>query len=493
MKSIIFSITLVMLLNIGAAQETKSTKTQTIYEKPAIEMANGLPIVLPKVLVTVTIIQNKTTIKPGKYFIKEAIQKLRDESRLISPLTDDSILDIFSAKKNIITYEIKEATLTPFSVADQNKKFRVLPGKKWNKDQTVEITYGEGGTISSGKMETTDKTFEIITKGLTTIFELAGAFMLKSDSAAILKNKKSRTGDENKILTTYEKLSERDKALVNHPNYRQYDSIYVQYLSLEKNKNEIIQNSSSVTHSEVFNKQIELIEKQQQALLELITWKTSEKSYTVKMDIEPCGLENKTTTLFYFTDSTGIIIDSALFARSYNPYTFPEGIKIGTIAKSMENIGLELKPINITPVLSCIDQKAIETSISILNDNKYLLPYNQPKQVQFRLKHISGKKAKPLVGAVLNIPQFGPIGFLDGSKMASELTYDPVTGALKSVKASSTSVIAGNITTAGEVIKTGITTFKPTKQTELEKLEEEAKLLEARKKIKDLKSSLGEQ
>jgi len=475
----------------AGAQDTNyiSKRTKSYFLKTDQTYNFGYGITLPKVLLSISVTQKQATISPGNFFCKEGIQELRKRGIIISELANDDNLDILKEGKKLIEYEIGVVTATPFSIPDESKRFLIIPGKKWNKDQSIELNYGEGNGISAISMTNTDKTASILSVALTTAVGILGEFMFKD---ADNSSSATRVQKDN-----YNTLTEYQKSLLSNKELRRFDSIYNIYAQLEIKKLSIINYLGAMTPPETFNRQISLIEANQKRLLELITWKSTENLQTVQMDLNPCDLLDGLINVFYFSDTAGIVVNIDLYKKSYKQYTLPNGIKQQSGDLGLQKISLKIENPNQMKVKSsCIDNDNLRSQydkIKIARKNdQYLIPYNLPVISRVTVSHVSANSNKQLLSLNLSIPQFGGVGYASGKNVTNNISYDSLTGALKSVKFISNAILTDDVKAGGASVTSLIKTLNPAKKTELELLIAERLILEEKKKIKDLKLEIGQ-
>lgn len=408
-----------------------------------------IPFVLPKTLLKIQVTQQTIAIKPGPFFDRNKIERLIEEGRLSIPFEDKLVqleaISNINRDSSLVLYKLKEAGINQSAIPDESKAYWIEFGKKWNKERSINIEYGEGQVAKSFVGENADKTVSILIAGLKSLAGVAGAVV-----GLGFKDIK-----DDKFVETIDR------------NPSPFDSVWAAANLIELKINTEFVDRNSNINPEVFKEQLRILEAKRNSLLALITFTVEKEDQVAMFNWEPDPAPGDPVNLFYFSEKEGVRLDSTIIANSYHSFV-NKGFKIitSTSAIEKETVALHVRPRG----------KAGKSSDPGEQDG---YAYNVPLFAVFDMKQGS----KLLGSATFAIPQYGYVRYLPKKTNSMEVKLDPVTGALLSIKAKANSLDPGTIEKVGSLSES-LDKFKG--KSELELLTEQRQILEEKKKIQDL-------
>ena len=449
MKKIRICIVLCLAMIGASAQQIYKDGTQPGKQ-------SCIPFVLPKSLLKFQVTQQKIAITPGPFFDRRKIKSLIEEGRLSIPFEDKltELEAIYRIKRDssLVLYKLKEAGISQSAIPDESKSFWIEVGKKWNKERSINVEYGEGQVVKSFVGENADKTVSIVLAGLKSVGSIVGAVL----------------GFGFKDLSKGNKFVEM---IDQYPSA--FDSVWAAANLIELKINTDFVDRNSNINPEVFKEQLRILEAKRNSLLALITFTVEKEDQSAMFNWEPANAPGTPVNLFYYSEKEGVRLDSTIIANSYNSFV-NKGFKIinPTAEMTKEAVALHVRPRG----------KAGASSDPGEQDG---YAYNVPLFAVFDMKQGS----KLLGSATFAIPQYGHVRYLPKKTNSMDVKLDPVTGALLSIKSKNNSIDPGTIEKVGSLSES-LDKFKG--KSELELLTEQRQILEEKKKIQDLQKEVLE-
>jgi hypothetical protein len=429
---LLLSLTLLSILHLHAQEYLQATK---------ISQVNGEPYyILPKAVLKASIQVSKTTYKKtGNYKVYSD-----DQFKLLKRLygVDKEIYNTLkgSTRKNdtatYVRYKILEDSIRISVLArpDFTKIFYTESRKRWNKNKSVTMTLGEDGIGMDGESFTEDKTTDLIIKGVSTLASVAGAFR----------------GGSNNIAPNVStiKISELDEILEAIENLNNSPSNFDIYKDLKAG----LEKKYTRVFAEYFYSEVKQI-------------KTTNALYEPAQGIQP----NNSFAFFSFNESSGKIDFSDQLKGSF----WASDIVLSTLPAKSYFINFISVADNIYPYIAASPQTPTGFA------------YNIPARFELKL---SSPTKETIIDSFIKIPQLGILGYINSGKKKLSYSLDPITGELKKVTLSSTSIATEQIAAAGV---SAIELIKMAKgDSQATKLDNEVKMLENQKKKRDLQKEL---
>jgi hypothetical protein len=343
--------------------------------------------------------------------------------------------------ENKTSFEVINVKTGTKSYPDKNNIYKVNSIKRWNQDRSLSFSISETGLIQGGETSKVDKTFEIVSTTVGSVIDLF--FRMDAAYDSLVRNR-------------------IDVARVS-PLKKRIDD-------LRNAKEQLIISSQGNLSMEAVKFKIDEIDKLiEKEAIELLGSRESETS-VFKFEVEADTV--KTARNILKISPTGVFLmspnDRELNASPFKLSTDPGAGDVLTLTGERDPLSLGTM---ITPQPTKNGSKG--------------LAYRIPGQGIFKIQ--LGNEVKAI--STVSVAQFGSIVYLPYKINKSSIKYYESLGFLKEVSLESTSVISGdNISTAAGLA----TKYKDSRkdETELEKLESENKLLEAKKKNAELKKAL---
>ena len=150
-----------LITTVGFGQKIEIEKINA--SKPEEIEAEGIIYALPKTVLVLEIEVVKTDSIPVTNPSCDLGCQLRTS---LKPIT-----------KRSTTFQVKNYSLTTKAVPDTEQIYVVNPESKWNKNKSVSFTLSNLGLIQGTEISIENKTFEIISSGLSTIISTASLFV----------------------------------------------------------------------------------------------------------------------------------------------------------------------------------------------------------------------------------------------------------------------------------------------------------------------------
>lgn len=379
---------------------------------------------LPRNLVVVEIGLKKTKSIPGKLFNFCDAYPER--------CIELGITEIQTKKDSV--YEITDYKITTRAVVDTMQIYRVELKKRWNKAFVYNFSISDQGLIQGADVTATDKTFEVITSGLgAAVSILAKVFALRPTITTVPDSLKRIETKLNDLITSRNSLMKSLDAGA---------GVQFQIQEIDKQIDEI-------------KLKIKGTEKT----------KTTVYRFEIDLNVKPTS-----ETIAQFSSKKGI------YSTLFNTYLFYD--------PDFRNTKAEGKVISVALTKVPGLGTAVAHNTSPDQSGKKGLAYRIPCLVSATLKN--GEKIVAVQS--LSLAQLGSIAHMPYKLTKANIAYYEELGLIKTLNAEAASGLTDNVTTAKDLINSGIDLTK--KKDELTKLQEENALLEEKKKNIELKEFL---
>lgn len=430
---------------------------------PSSGTGNGVYYALPMTIVTVEVPVTKIILTPGACFCKDE-EMMRLKGEIINEVIKAKKKSKFENKTwkeceeltfdstSYKYYKMGDVTISSYPVPDSSKIFFVTNRKNIFKKNNLNFVLNELGVLQSAEIKTEDRTLDVITQIVGSVASVAGKFL---------------------------KSSEEDKSTL-------CERLRTQFNLLESAKTRLVQNENSQTEIGTFIRQLEEIDKAQQAIIAQFTFIEEKETKTIKIDrlIKNPQLA-QWINLFTFDKSDGITTLPIPKDSYTNLYTNSGSRTTASTEKDLYALKVETYG-NQVPTYAGV---ALSSTTSTAGAG---LAYNIPKKasvaVAKMIRQNGNSAVTPKLIATTNIimPQFGTVGFLKKNQSLANIELDPLSGSLRKV------ILENNAITADQVKNIGATaeSIAGLKKDELSDLQSEASILEQKEKILKLKLSI---
>lgn len=349
----------------------------------------------------------------------------------------------------------KDITTSFLSMADYDKIYKYIKLKSPLNSSLLNLVYDENGVLVSSKRTDESKLVPAIMSTLSAVAGIAGAIP-KSVGAVGAQETNSCTKIDLKML---KKL---DDQLDAYHTFLTADDIY---------NDKQVEAGSKKFEEDIAKSIGELFYSKE------VTITPIRIILSIPNDKNPKG-KKETIELFQYDKVNHKVQYNSAYAKylSVSPTSLVEE------AKTIDS--KEAYTIELSEVPAIFDRNASLSTLMGNEPDKKTAVFNIPKTEQFRFLKPGGKAS--YIDTTIKVPQHGSVGYLSLRLSSLELTYD-TNGELKSMIAEKKSSVDTGITTGATTAKELIGAFRG--QTETEKLEEKAKMLELLKKIKDLEGA----
>ena len=452
---------------------------------------NGVFYALPRTVERVEIPVIREDQKPGKY--KEFAECFFPGEKFI--------------KCDKKSFEIGDPVITPRAEPDPDAVFMVKIRGHYLEDRNLDLTFAEGGTLVKGTAETTNRTIDVIAQAAKTGVSLITKGI--SLDAAV----KAKTPDE-AVFARDCVEKKKGKAVVNSQEYSDAERTFLEILSLQAQRGDLITLGASAP-AETFRLLLSEVDARIKELKEMFLGSQSKKTWNARFEITPLkqlwpGRE-KAFQLFQFSKDAGVCqllystpevsfpglkIPEEFLANCNLPLTGCDKNGIETLAKVPEKQAVSVR-VEITDrqLATRIDNAFDSQSESGQRGFYYRIPATAYATLL--------KGDEQVFRAPLSIAQLGMTASLPSSsggrrtKYTVELTE---TGALKNfVLGSDALVQASTVKDFGEAAGAALDARAEAKKAEAAAKDEAAKvkgmadLLAECKKIKEAQEALGRQ
>lgn len=454
---------------------------------PSAGTENGVYYALPMTIVTVEVPVTKITRKPGRCLCedeemmrlkgeiidivikaKKEPEKAKKEPELKDKAwnaCEELMFDATSSER----YKLGDLIISSYPVPDSSKIFFVTNKKNVFKKNNLSFVLNELAVLHSAEIKAEDRTLDVITQVVGSVASVAGKFLkgTENDSSKLKGIKKSAELTPNKIFC---------------------NSLRVEFDKLVSAKSKLIQNENSQTETGTFSRQLEEIDKAQQAIIAQFTYVEERETNTIKIDrlVRPAQLATW-IDLFTFNDVDGIAALPIPKDSYTNLYTNSGSKSFATSEKDMYALRIETYTNQISNYAGTVLSSSTSTS-------RAGLAYNIPRKAAVAVAKIKtetkdGKSiVTPKIIASTNVimPQFGTVAFLEKNQSLANIELDPLSGALRKVILENNAITTDQIKNIGTAAE-GIAGLK---KDELSDLQSEASRLEQKEKILKLKLSI---
>jgi Domain of unknown function (DUF4831) len=356
---------------------------------------------LPKTLLKIKIPIERNSIEPG------LVDSLKgNELNLIYKL----LYENYGWKKVELTEKFslgEKIQFVPITVADPKKQFTISYKKSKSIEQSLGLTLGKEGIISSGEFAQSDKTYEYVTKGV----EMLASTVAKFYSLGGGSNIKSNMPINSNIY------------------YKRIEKLLNELEDLAATKILLIKNpTGGVSSSEPIKFRLELIDNRIKMIKEEIMGKIKTTVINLSLIYEP-GTK---------TELTLIKIDPT------NGYEIPEGISPSSLPEGSIKIkpGSTIKELKILPTLIQAIPKPKKEFTTSTSYTEHFLVYNVPAKYSIELL-LNDKKLKSYTSASdekgteeyeIWFPQKGHMEALPYGFKELKVTFFEDIGAIKELK-----------------------------------------------------------
>ncbi|PKQ44203.1 DUF4831 family protein [Confluentibacter flavum] len=433
MTIILFHILWLNSMTFSYAQSIKIQKVD--IAKPEKVTRDGVFYALPKTILIIDVSVTKTMLKAPT-----STDKCDAACRR-------ALQDIgFEIYKTDRSYKIADYSITTKAIPDLNEVYLINPRKKWNKNSNMTFSLSEQGLIKGAEVSVENKTINVITSGIKTIGSIAGSIIASRD----------KLGASSSLIKLIQLIDKRE-ALISSSRYAS---------SLE-----VIKYQVSELDKLIANELEELIgiKKEETKIFRFLidpdcpTFSPPNTYTDIEIDLFCVNNIGSDKGIFLSTKSEGVI--------------YP--IDFMTTKKEGELVKLSIMEPRTKDYGSLLMKTTESTS------DKKGFPYRIPKN-----KIVSITLAgKPTLISTIPVPQCGVIAYLPYKMDKVNATFYENLGNLQSISTDSKAIFqSSNI----ESIQGTFSDIKSLidGKSELDNLNEENALLEAKKKNKELKDAL---
>ena len=395
----------------------------------------GLYYALPKTVVTADIVVSLTQIKAGPFY---------DLSK--------ELLGIES-EKNSKEYKIEEIKLGSYSVVDSSEWYFVdLSKNGLFKKVSITTTLAENGTISSASAEAENKTLDYTMQTITFAAGIAAKFIpfTSAGGSPVPQNnmlpEKGAKSPKGPVMLTH-----RDSGLL----------LISKIQDLQVKRTNLITNGESEIAADALQIMLKEIDTAIEGLMENFVGTKIVKKTTLHFDQEHISEK----MLFNFSTKDGIFgLPASMNINKAFVTTVASGDPITLHFVNQQSIPAVMKTQSTQSSKSGFYYRIpVNTTVQVLKGNVVL------NQADILIAQNGVTKSLPAKAG--------------GGKNKYELKYDPKSGALLEIKVNGEPISAETI---NKITETGNTIMETIKPDELGELEKERKILEEKKKIKEL-------
>lgn len=434
--SMLFVSCLVSFTNNTVAQKVKIERVTDTLSKP------GAYFALPATVISVEVEIMKISMDTGQFLLYAS---------LIKSFYNGKIIDKKSETISIGTNHVISVRSTP----DKNYLYWVDFKKRPFKNQDFSFALNESNVVEGANVAIKDKTFDIVTKGLSSIASIVGSFARGADGVSPLPD--SILVDKKKIF-----VPQNVKDAVIHIE------------GLIKRRTDLITAPRFGAEVDTFNKMLEELDKQIKSELAKFIGTKSTTTYTYKYDYlvaDQMGSVDITIPLLSVT--TAGTSSSVTYNAPLSYY-----VNTGIIAKGESpNATVELRIIEQD---SPLNNLVMEPS----DKTKKGLPYRIPGKAAVQI--LVKKEVK--AASLFPIAQFGTVSYLPYKMNEVNIQYFEDLGAIKSITAKNTAITPEEIDALKSNTQGFIDQLKG--DDELTRVQKENELLEAKKTNAQLKEEL---
>lgn len=471
-QALLAIISLFVITNFSYSQRRAS-----IEKVDANHKANGSPIIiLPQTAVKFdfAMVEFSYTIgsklrklitltgSPSEQQIKSDLKDIEKRygvnAGILAKLLHDQSYD--ETKELKISKLDKDIKTSFVSMADYSKVYRYTKLNSLMSSSLLNLVYDENGVLVSSKRTDESKLIPTIISTLSGIAGIAGAVPRSAGMVPAVNINEGKTH----VKIDSDMLSKLDEYIDKYRNFLTADAIYNEKQMEMGNKK--FEEDIQKTMGELFySKDVTITPLRIQLIIPSDTSPTSER--TLKYEL--FEYNNQTHKIKYNNALKDFMVVS--------PKTKFEGTDAIATASAYQ--------IELSVIPEKFDRYASLASFIGYEPDKKTAVFNIPKSERFRFLKPGGTES--YIDSVIKMPQHGSVAFLSQRLSSIELTYD-ANGELKSMIAESKSGFDTNVSGITTGIKDLVTGFKNEKKTELQLLEEKAKMLELLKKINELES-----
>lgn len=455
-KYLFIAFTLIVATSAFAQRMQVKRVSQEPYKS-----SEGLYYALPKTIIRVEFdVTQNTWIPP---LCPKAYEKLFDVH--LRREIDGAMVIMNNRDSVETTYTMSNYAVTTRSDADEDQVYQVKMKKKWNKALTYNFNLGEKGLIKGATIKVEDKTFDIISKSiglLTTVGKLAVGGAALEDSTPSDDPCKDAIDE---ALSSVKDLIDKRIQLISATGYfAEQATLTLQLVEIDKELKRLLETyflGKKITKT-----------------------KRYAFEYTPALN-DDCEFEDARMKLIGFDKKQGMS-DITVQSDFMNPEPLAD-----KDAKATKELYLSIEPLDRGIVKevssSCsVDSKSVEKEPG--------LAYRIPRDVRVKLVEVdlantdTKKEGTDKFIAIVPVSQLGVVSHLNRKMDVVTLEYYENLGMIKTLSSELKPILnADQVEAAGGLIDT---TAQQLSVSELERLNEENALLEAKKKNMELKSTI---
>jgi hypothetical protein len=431
MKKIV--LCLLLLNTIPLLAQVKLVTSSSLIDGDYYYVLPQNTIVFEGVIKTTT--YNKGSEFISKFYLDSTASNPNKTEDLRKFGVDPDVYKELLANKTNIAYELKDVTIRIGASPDFAKIYKVKGKRSFLKNNSLSFVYGDNGMLLSGELGSESKVFDAIVKGL------GGAVSILS------------AGFKGPAITSVAQLNPKLDDLIDL--LKEYDEIILQ---------------SANSNLDIYKDKKIILEDRIAGYFNRLFYKTKE-----------------TTTSFSIA-YTPLLADSA---NESDILIFAFDEKTGTL-----QVNNEIKD-KVEVVAACkLDFKKPATGYSVsISPDKYQFnknfitrpaetkgfAYNVPAQAVLQYKKDGVLKEVRKI----KLAQYGIVSYINHKQTKVTFELDPINGELKKIGGEGKSIGGDEVAAASTSVESLIKSLQPDSETT--KLEAEFKLLELKKKIKDIK------
>ncbi len=468
--TLLIFITSCAWVKVERATDTNKIKHQHYFALPKLIMEITIPVektVYTKAVPsTYALLETEygSTAQSNQIIKFDSIDLIADIERLVSVFgIKRDVINKLSNQKSVQSFKIGKPQLKFSNMIDESKIFIIQP-KSFFAKQNINITHSNAGVL---------KTLDISTDILIDDYVVSGLSAIGSVVAAA-------RGTEGKNKA-------RDEFV--NPNLKELDKLI-------GHRNELIYNDGNViTDKGVYDDQLKKINQSIQKILAKYVYssQTSKSSITVMYKPETHAdvpIDNQ--ILFLVNKSNGSITPNCSLNEQLSIFY---SWKINNCVNIVPSQDSDLYYIKFTK-----ERNSFYDLVGDKLPSNLGYPYNVPRNTVVELSKIAlnRSKNKTSVDASpidnfdttryyhnrIKVPQFGKIAYLSRKQSKAVISYDSLTGEIRTVSSINSSNNSENVATFGTSTQLILEALKS--DDEVTRLEREAKVLELKKKIKEL-------
>jgi hypothetical protein len=425
----------------------------------------GIYYALPLTVLTVEVPVTKITLTPGACFCEDK-ELMRSKGEIINeliklqpvpPKNPDNCEEEMKFGKTFTYYKLGTIAISGYPAPDTSKIFFVKTRKNAFKKTNLTFSLNELGVMNSAEIKVEDRTLDVITQITGSVVEVVGK-LLKGDT--------TKSGKPLDRKSTCKKLRG-------------------QLNDIAAARQTLINSTTMDKSIETFNRQLEELNKAQEAIVAQFTFSEEKETSLIKIDrIIRISELNSWIDLFDFDKTSGLKL-LPLPQAGYTNYYYNNSVPSITNSEK-DRYALQVQAYD-QQMATYVGQHSSGMTLG----NQAGLAYNVPKKAAIKIAKVKVANKNVAIEKVVAssnsiMPQFGTVAFLRRKQSLANIELDPFSGALRKISIENNGITAEQIKNLGTVASS----VAGLKKTELSELQQEATILEQKEKILKLKISI---